>query len=352
MASSPKFSVIIPCYKAERTLPGTLSSVLDSSLKDLEVICINDASPDNTLLVLRAFRDKDPRVKIIDLETNQGAAAARNAGLDAARGEIIGFVDSDDTIDDTLLEDIYARMQETRSDINIISFKFVKPDGVVYSKALTRFIARWGSDVQRMDSVDKLIFLSDYCWSLSLRRSFWERHKTYFPAGVKCSEDQCFWKPLELAAERISLLNAFGYNYHWMPDSLTKQEMSSVASIQGHDEMMRRLPPECHLAIMEKCYQRIHGFPMKNKALQNRLKRSYVRRMYQKAREVGAAHYEIPEYDYSIGKFIKVFKDRNRKKVVLFGIPLYKMKYSRHKTRTYILGIKISSRRWEDSSYR
>lgn len=352
MPRSPKFSVIIPCYKAERTLPGTLTSVLASSLEDIEVICINDASPDNTLLLLRAFSLKDPRVKIINLETNQGVAAARNAGLNAASGEIIGFVDSDDTIDDTLLNDIYLKMQETGSDINIISFKFIKPAGVVYSKGLTQFIARWGSDVQCMDSVAKLTFLSDYCWSLSLRRSFWENHKTYFPEGIKCSEDQCFWKPLELAAERVSLLNTFGYNYYWTPDSLTKQEMSSVASIQGHDEMMRRLPPKYHLAIMEKCCRRIHAFNMKNKALQNRLKRTYVRRMYAKAREVGEDYYEIPEYNYSIGKLIKVSKDKNRKKIVLFGIPLYKVKYSHHKIRTYILGIKISSRRWKAPSDR
>ena len=340
-----KYSIIVPCYKAEASLPATLDSILRSTLREIEVICINDCSPDNTLAVLKRYQRKDERIRIVDFEVNQGVAAARNAGLDLAQGEIIGFVDSDDTIDECLLADVYAHMRHCRSDINLVSFKFHKPDKVVYFKDLARFIRKYGSSVQRMDTVDKLTMLDDYCWRLAIRRSYWEKNKVYFPVGIKGSEDQCFWKPQELAAERVSFLDTYGYNYYWNPVSLTKAEMSSFETVRGIDELMRRLPIEFHLPLMEKCYARIHAFGMKNRKLKNQLKRSYVKRVYAKAAEAGARGYEMPSYGYRMGYVCKVLKDGDKKKVSLFGIPVFKVKYSESKRRYYVLGIPVFSKK-------
>ncbi len=300
MSRSPKYSVIIPCYKAETFLPRTLSSVLASTLKDIEVICVDDASPDACAAILQTFSRRDPRITVISFERNQGVAAARNAGLDAARGEIVGFVDSDDTIERTLLADVYDNMQKTNADINIMSFKFCK-NGVQYChNDLEKFMDRYGSDVQNMNDVDKLTMLDDYCWRLSIRRSFWEKTRTYFPIGIKGSEDQCFWKPQELMAERVSLLNTYGYHYYLHAESLTKNEMSSLETIRGHDELMKRLPAKFHLRLMEKCCRRIHSFGMQDRYLQNELKRTYVARIHAKARELGKKNYELESYDYVV----------------------------------------------------
>ena len=341
-----KYSIIVPCYKAEASLPATLDSILCSTLKEIEVICINDCSPDSTLAMLKRYQQRDERIRIVDFEVNQGVAAARNAGLDLAQGEIIGFVDSDDTIDECLLADIYLHMQACQSDINLISFKLHKPDGkIVYFKDLARFISKYGSGVQRMDTVDKLTMLDDYCWRLAIRRSYWEKNKVYFPVGIKGSEDQCFWKPQELAAERVSFLDTYGYNYSWNPASLTKAEMSSFETVRGIDELMRRLPLEYHLPLMEKCYARIHGFGMKNKKLKHQLKRSYVKRVYAKAEESGVEGYELLSYSYRLGYVCKVTKKWNKKKISLFGIPVFKVKYSKNKRRYYILGIRVFSQK-------
>lgn len=99
-------SIIIPCYNVSSYLNKCLDSVLNSTLKDIEVIAINDGSKDNTLDILKSYKDK--RLVIID-KKNEGVAMARNDGLAIARGEYIAFLDSDDYVDIHMYEDMYKK---------------------------------------------------------------------------------------------------------------------------------------------------------------------------------------------------------------------------------------------------
>ena len=94
----PKISVIVPVYNVEKYLARCLDSIINQTLADIEIICINDGSTDNSLEILNDYAKKDSRIKIID-QTNAGLSCARNAGMQIAQGEYIGFVDSDDWID-------------------------------------------------------------------------------------------------------------------------------------------------------------------------------------------------------------------------------------------------------------
>lgn len=111
-----KVSVIIPVYNTEKYLRKCLDSVCHQTLKDIEIICVNDCSPDNSLEILHEYAANDARIKIIDFAENKGAAAARNAGIDAANGEYLGFVDSDDFIDLDFYEKLYNKAVETGAD--------------------------------------------------------------------------------------------------------------------------------------------------------------------------------------------------------------------------------------------
>ena len=102
-----RVSVIIPVYNAASYLPRCLDSVLGQTLKDIEVICVDDGSTDGSAAILADYAAKDSRVKVIT-QRNVGAGAARNVGIRAATGEYVGFVDSDDFID----PDFYARLYE------------------------------------------------------------------------------------------------------------------------------------------------------------------------------------------------------------------------------------------------
>jgi len=102
-----KISVITPCYNVEKYLVECLDSILSQTLKDIELICIDDGSTDATASILESYRERDPRIVIISQE-NSGPSVGRNAALSIARGEYISFVDSDDSIAGNALEVCYS----------------------------------------------------------------------------------------------------------------------------------------------------------------------------------------------------------------------------------------------------
>jgi len=104
--SNIKVSVIIPVYNSAEFIERSLGSALEQTLKEIEIIVVDDHSTDNTLEIINKHKD-DPRLKIIALEKNQGAGIARNIGMKAAVGEFIGFIDSDDYADKRFYEFLY-----------------------------------------------------------------------------------------------------------------------------------------------------------------------------------------------------------------------------------------------------
>ena len=95
----PKVSVIIPVHNTASFLRRCLDSVAGQTLQDIEIICVNDASPDEASAILHEYAMRDNRMRIIEFAENKGVSVARNTGMDAANGEYIGFVDGDDYID-------------------------------------------------------------------------------------------------------------------------------------------------------------------------------------------------------------------------------------------------------------
>ena len=93
-----KVSIIVPVYNIEKYLAKCLDSLINQTLEDIEIICVNDGSTDNSAEILNEYAQKDCRIKIIN-QDNAGLSAARNTGINAANGEYIGYVDSDDWID-------------------------------------------------------------------------------------------------------------------------------------------------------------------------------------------------------------------------------------------------------------
>lgn len=104
----PKVSIIIPVYNTEMYLVRCLNSAINQTLTDIEIICINDASTDNSLNILEEYKNKDSRIKIINLKENHGVGYGRNQALKIATGEFIGFIDSDDYIDLQYFEELYS----------------------------------------------------------------------------------------------------------------------------------------------------------------------------------------------------------------------------------------------------
>ena len=116
--AAPKISVVMPVYNVEKYLADSLEAFINQTFKDIEIICVNDGSKDNSLSILNHYAEIDNRIVVINQE-NRGAGAALNRGIEATRGEYIYFFDSDDYIEVTALEKMYKKIIATNSDICI-----------------------------------------------------------------------------------------------------------------------------------------------------------------------------------------------------------------------------------------
>ncbi|MCF2684419.1 glycosyltransferase family 2 protein, partial [Faecalicatena contorta] len=118
----PKISVIIPVYKVEKYIQHCVDSILNQTLQDIEVILIEDGSPDLCSEICDAYRQQDHRVTVVH-KKNSGVSAARNIGLNIASGEYIGFVDADDIVSNCMFEMLYTQAIRLNADICMCSYK-------------------------------------------------------------------------------------------------------------------------------------------------------------------------------------------------------------------------------------
>lgn len=130
-----KVSVIIPVYNVEKLLSRCLDSIISQTLSDIEIICVDDGSKDNSLAVLREYEKRDSRIKVISQE-NKRQGGARNSGLSVATGEYVGFVDSDDYIDADYYQKLYEAAVEQGADMACC--------GIIKHKAhITKYVAKY-----------------------------------------------------------------------------------------------------------------------------------------------------------------------------------------------------------------
>jgi glycosyltransferase involved in cell wall biosynthesis len=113
----PKVSVIIPIYKVEEYLSDCIRSIIEQSFQDLEIICVNDASPDNCKHILSEFSEKENRIKVISHDINKGLGPSRNTGLNNATSEFIAFIDSDDFISPRMIEKLFDAIKTADADL-------------------------------------------------------------------------------------------------------------------------------------------------------------------------------------------------------------------------------------------
>ena len=121
-----KISVILPVYNVENYIAVCLDSIINQTLREIEVICVNDGSTDNSLAILKKYALKDTRIKIIDISTNRGCGYARKIALKEAKGEYILFCDSDDKYScNEAFFDLYNRIKKTNTDLLVFDYYFI-----------------------------------------------------------------------------------------------------------------------------------------------------------------------------------------------------------------------------------
>ena len=245
----PKVSVIIPVYNTENYLKKCLDSVCNQTLKDIEIICINDCSPDGCLEILREYASKDERIKIIDFKENKGAACARNAGIDAAQGEYLGFVDSDDFIDLDFYEKLYNKAVETGADA-------VKGKIKIHSN-IKDIAKEVFYDINDDIKNHPAYFYHSFTTAI-YNTQFIKTHKIEFPENINNFEDPYFSILAGFYYNKVeTVFNTF-YHYNDNTNSLSKNvNLSIITSI----EQVYNLLNQANISI--KHYVIIYDFLLK-----------------------------------------------------------------------------------------
>lgn len=204
---TPKVSVIIPVYNAEKYLRKSLNSVLKQTLNDIEIICVDDGSTDKSLNILKAAAAKDKRITIIQ-QANLYAGVARNAGMAVAKGEYLSFLDADDYFEPDMLEKSYQKAKEDSSDVVI--FRFTKKDcstsTVTHNHGVNEKILRSDHIISShacMDFIFQIAFPPP--WNKLFRRAYIEECRLRYQSLI-VSNDLCFVFCALSSAKRISYL--------------------------------------------------------------------------------------------------------------------------------------------------
>lgn len=122
-------SIIVPIYQVEDYIQECLDSLIQQTYKDIEIICVNDCTLDNSITLVKEYQKKDSRIRIINHEENRGLGGARNSGIKAAKGEYILFVDSDDYTNINMIDKLYQSLITTKSDASVCGVMLTYPDG-------------------------------------------------------------------------------------------------------------------------------------------------------------------------------------------------------------------------------
>lgn len=202
----PKVSVVIPVYNASDYLKESLDCILNQTLNDIEVICVDDGSEDNSLDILNDIAQKDKRVNVFS-QTNQGGGAARNNALKHASGEYLYFMDADDKVDLNAFEELYEISQRNNLDFAIFkAINYAEDTGECFETAyynMDRIRDFAGDKVFGFDDLGDLIFnISVTPWCKFYNRQFVMKSGARFLEGSIFHDNQFFWEVL-FNAERM-----------------------------------------------------------------------------------------------------------------------------------------------------
>lgn len=206
-----KVSIIVPVYNVEKYLRDCLNSIVNQTFTDIEVICVDDGSTDNSLNILKEYANKDNRFVILQQE-NQGAACARNYGLKVSNGEYLLFLDSDDVFSSELVEKTFLKAE--LYDVDIVAYKAISFNSLTYKYAelndsISKF-SRYQNTVFSVDDVPDEIFNSFLisAWNKLFKREFLLKNDISFQ-NIKRTNDLYFTNKALVLAKRIILLDEY-----------------------------------------------------------------------------------------------------------------------------------------------
>lgn len=253
-----KISVILPIYNMERYLERIFQCLEEQTIQEFETILVNDGSKDRSLQMCREFEKRHHNVTIVD-QKNGGLSAARNAGMDAAKGEYFAFIDPDDAIEREYLEVLWQNAEQNHADIMACCAMIEKKDGTKKNS----FWKKSGDTCMRLDQMRAItqIFYNKYyrdadddidigvAWAKLYRADFLKKHQFRFKEGYKDHEDGEFNIRAFQATKAIYYIDRPLYRYRYYNGNGQRKNAS--------EEMMYR-----YIAHMKVFQGLVHRFPV------------------------------------------------------------------------------------------
>lgn len=237
----PKVSIIVPIFNVEKYLKECLDSLANQTLEDIEIICVNDGSTDNSPQILQEYESKDKRIKVINKE-NSGYGISMNMGLDSASGEYIGIVESDDFADSKMFEDLYSLAKQKDADI-------VKSDWFEYttSTKIARKAGRMAllpeNRTLNVKDNPEVLKIQPAIWSAIYKKSFLDENNIRFTetSGASYQDTGFAFKVMCLAKSIVLTDNAYIYYRQDNLNSSVKSTSKVYAICTEYAEITRFL---------------------------------------------------------------------------------------------------------------
>lgn len=219
----PKVSIIVPVYNCEEYLDEAIKSLLNQTLKEIEIIVVNDGSRDNSLLIANKYKDIDNRVKVVS-QDNQGVSVARNFGLSIAKGEYIGFIDGDDWIESDMYKMLYDVAIRDNLDLvisdfeqeldgkNIVNKLDIPINSILTEKHILNEILYKFLIHDKLNTVCNKLYKSKIIKDYNIR----------FPKGVALGEDGSFNINYFSSIKSLKYIDYCGYHYREVEGSATR----------------------------------------------------------------------------------------------------------------------------------
>ena len=217
-----KVSIIIPVYNCEKYIARCLESIIKQTLKEIEIICINDASGDDSFDILNNYQKKDSRIKIIHMPVNKGAGLCRNKGLELASGEYIHFVDADDYMMLDACEKLYNHMKEKNGDICFHKIKIISENKNNESSVSQGILEKYDGSYIGTGLLDEFVKNNEfflYPWSVIFKRKLINENKLTFSSLLIGEGGEFVLKAL-VRAKSASVLDEVLYYYNVHEDSI------------------------------------------------------------------------------------------------------------------------------------
>lgn len=220
--SSKKISIIVPVYNVEKYLDRCLNSIVAQSLKEIEIIIVNDCSPDNSLKIIEKYMKKDERITLINKIKNEGLTSARNSGLEIAQGKYILHIDGDDWIEQEYLKDMYKTAEKYKADIIVSNFYFdYENEKLIYQSDQYGVT---GERIGNKNAIENLCYGSfPAIWNKLIKKEIYIKNNIKFPSGISIGEDLGTTVFLFYYSQKIIKLKKAYLHYIQNSNSLTKK---------------------------------------------------------------------------------------------------------------------------------